>query len=119
MLDKQFFNLLGFILTNIFEIVPSLLFMDLFRHTYMSQIHHVKSFLDMDWACYCYEITVRSLIMVCIFFYQVVGYSIMGAFIFVYLEKENEIQTRQKVGDTRKLTLEQLYGITGKNIKNS
>jgi hypothetical protein len=38
----------------------------------------------------------------------------MGAFIFVYLEKENELQTRVKVGDTRKQTLEQLYGITGK-----
>ena len=42
MFNKQFFNLLGLVLTNIFEIVPSLLFKDLFHHTYMSPILHVK-----------------------------------------------------------------------------
>ena len=46
MFNKQFFNLLGFILTDIFEIVPSLLFIDLFRHTYMSPIHHMKIVLN-------------------------------------------------------------------------
>ena len=45
---------------------------------------------------------------------QVVGYSIMGAFIFVYLEKENEIHTRQKGEDFLNKTLDQLYDITGR-----
>jgi hypothetical protein len=31
---------------------------------------------------------------------QVVGYSIMGAFIFVYLEKENELQTRCRFNES-------------------
>ena len=44
----------------------------------------------------------------------VIGYSIMGAFVFGKLEKDNELNTRQKVGDTRKDTLEQLYNITGR-----
>ena len=44
----------------------------------------------------------------------VIGYSIMGAFVFNKLEKENELNTRLKVGDTRKVILEQLYNITGK-----
>ena len=44
----------------------------------------------------------------------VIGYAIMGAFIFVYLEKANELQTRVKVGDTRKVTLDELYNITGR-----
>ena len=38
--------------TDIFEIVPSLLFIDLFRHTYMSPIHHMKLylvFMGLDW----------------------------------------------------------------------
>ena len=48
MFNKQFFNLLGFVLTNIFEIVPSLLFIDLFRHTYMSPIHHVKCYIQIS-----------------------------------------------------------------------
>eukprot|EP00095_Tigriopus_kingsejongensis_P012366 maker-scaffold190_size271632-snap-gene-0.16 protein:Tk12366 transcript:maker-scaffold190_size271632-snap-gene-0.16-mRNA-1 annotation:"hypothetical protein CLF_110752" len=43
----------------------------------------------------------------------VVGYAIMGAFIFVYLEKDNELNTRMKVQDTKKNTLDQLYNITG------
>ena len=46
--------------------------------------------------------------------FQVVGYSIMGAFIFVYLEKENEIHTRQKGEDVLNKTLDQLYDITGR-----
>jgi hypothetical protein len=40
----------------------------------------------------------------------------MGAFIFVWLEKENELATREEVGNTRNKTLEQLYGITGKTL---
>ena len=44
----------------------------------------------------------------------VIGYAIMGAFIFVYLEKDNELATRVEVGSTRKDTLEELYNITGK-----
>ena len=47
--------------------------------------------------------------------FQVVGYSIMGAFIFVYLEKENEIHTRQKGEDFLNKTLDQLYDITGRH----
>jgi len=43
----------------------------------------------------------------------VVGYSIMGAFIFGYLEKDNEQQIRDKVRDVRRQTLDQLYDITG------
>ncbi|TRY70832.1 hypothetical protein TCAL_17262 [Tigriopus californicus] len=34
----------------------------------------------------------------------VVGYAIMGAFIFVYLEKANELKTRETVQDTKKNT---------------
>ena len=44
----------------------------------------------------------------------VVGYAIMGAFIFVYLEQDNEMATRRKVGDTRTKTLDELYNITGR-----
>ena len=44
----------------------------------------------------------------------VVGYCIMGAFIFVYLEQDNEMATRRKVGDTRTKTLDELYNITGR-----
>ena len=44
----------------------------------------------------------------------VIGYSIMGAFIFGYLEQDNELNTRQLVGNTRKETLDELYSITGR-----
>ena len=44
----------------------------------------------------------------------VIGYSIMGAFVFNKLEKANEMDTRREVGDTRKVILEQLYNITGR-----
>ena len=43
----------------------------------------------------------------------VMGYSIMGAFIFSYLEAGNEKEIRNKVGSTRNQTLDQLYNITG------
>ena len=43
----------------------------------------------------------------------VIGYSIMGAFVFSKLEKDNEMNTRREVGNDRKQTLEQLYNITG------
>ena len=42
MFNKQLFYQLGFIWTDIFEIFLSLLFIDFFRHTYMSPIHHMK-----------------------------------------------------------------------------
>ena len=44
----------------------------------------------------------------------VIGYSIMGAFVFKKLEKDNEMLTRQKVGDSREIILQELYNITGK-----
>ena len=43
----------------------------------------------------------------------VVGYAVMGAFLFVHLEKDNELATRQRVGDDRMNTLNELYNITG------
>ena len=43
----------------------------------------------------------------------VVGYSIIGAFIFKYLEEGNEKEIREKGGSTRKETLDELYNITG------
>lgn len=43
----------------------------------------------------------------------VVGYSIMGAFIFAYLESEKEMNTRKDVENTRTDTLKELYNITG------
>ena len=46
----------------------------------------------------------------------VIGYAIVGGFVFNRLEKANEINTRLRVGDTRKDTLEQLYNITGRYI---
>jgi hypothetical protein len=49
----------------------------------------------------------------------VIGYAIMGAFIFVYLEKENELATRVKVGDERTKTLNELYNITGESGSHS
>ncbi len=47
----------------------------------------------------------------------VIGYSLMGAVIFVSLEKENELATRDQVSSTRNNTLEELYNITGKTKK--
>ncbi len=47
----------------------------------------------------------------------VVGYTIMGAFIFGYLEKDNELQTRTQVGNVRKEVLDELYNITGMKIE--
>ena len=52
--------------------------------------------------------------LVYVFSVQVIGYSIMGAFIFVYLEKENELHTRQTGADSLKEILDDLYGITGR-----
>ena len=45
----------------------------------------------------------------------VVGYAVMGAFLFVHLEKDNELATRQRVGDDRMNTLNELYNITGES----
>ena len=45
----------------------------------------------------------------------VVGYAVMGAFIFTHLEKDNELATRQRVGDDRMRTLNELYNITGES----
>ena len=47
----------------------------------------------------------------------VIGYSVLGAVIFAYLEKGNEMEIRDKVGNTRKETLDELYSITGKPRK--
>ena len=44
----------------------------------------------------------------------VIGYSIMGAFVFKKLEKDNEMNTRIGVGRDRENILEQLYNITGR-----
>ena len=43
----------------------------------------------------------------------VVGYSIIGAFVFSHLEGANEIAIRVKVGNNRMKTLDELYNITG------
>ena len=43
----------------------------------------------------------------------VVGYSLMGAVIFVSLEKQHELDTRNKVSSTRNETLNELYSLTG------
>lgn len=45
----------------------------------------------------------------------VIGYSIMGAFIFGHLESKKEGVTRQSVSIMRNDTLNKLYDITGKN----
>ena len=45
----------------------------------------------------------------------VVGYAVMGAFIFTHLEKDNELATRKRVGDDRMNTLNELYNITGES----
>ena len=47
----------------------------------------------------------------------VIGYAIMGAFVFKKLEKDNEMNTRLKVGHTRNIILEELYNITGRQWK--
>ena len=47
----------------------------------------------------------------------VIGYAIMGAFVFKKLEKANEMNTRLEVGHTRSITLEELYNITGRQCK--
>ena len=44
----------------------------------------------------------------------VVGYAIMGAFIFAYLEKDNELSTRANVKNLKRQTLNELYNITGR-----
>ena len=44
----------------------------------------------------------------------VVGYSVMGATVFMSLEQPNELLTRIKVGSTRNQTLDDLYNLTGK-----
>ena len=44
---------------------------------------------------------------------MVIGYSVMGAFVFSYLEKPYEKLTRLEVGNNRGKTLDELYGITG------
>ena len=44
----------------------------------------------------------------------VIGYSIMGAFVFKKLEKENEMSTRVKVSGDREKIVQELYNITGK-----
>ena len=49
----------------------------------------------------------------------VVGYSIIGAFVFSHLEGENEIAIRVKVGNNRRETLDQLYNITGIGLVKS
>lgn len=46
----------------------------------------------------------------------VIGYSVMGAVIFVSLEAPNETKTRQDVSRMKNLTLNQLYDLTGKKI---
>jgi hypothetical protein len=48
----------------------------------------------------------------------VIGYSLMGAVIFVSLEKQNELDTRANVSATRNQTLDELYNITGKIRKS-
>ena len=49
MFNKQFFNWLGFILTDIFEIVPSLLFLFVPPHIYVtdSQYEIVMNLIDV------------------------------------------------------------------------
>ena len=47
----------------------------------------------------------------------VIGYAIMGAFVFKKLEKDNEMNTRLEVGHTRNIILEELYNITGRQWK--
>ena len=46
----------------------------------------------------------------------VVGYSLMGAVIFVSLEREHEMQIRRNVSSLKNQTLDQLYNLTGKNF---
>ena len=49
----------------------------------------------------------------------VIGYSVMGAFVFSYLEKPYEKLTRLEVGNNRGKTLDELYGITGQTTPPS
>ena len=44
----------------------------------------------------------------------VVGYALLGAALFKFLEKDNELETRGRVADVRMATLNELYNITGK-----
>ena len=46
----------------------------------------------------------------------VVGYSLLGAVIFVALEKEHELSIRKDVGELKSGTLNELYNLTGKNL---
>lgn len=48
----------------------------------------------------------------------VIGYALMGAAIFKFLEKDNEMETRGRVAESRLMTLDQLYNITG-NVNSS
>ena len=43
----------------------------------------------------------------------VIGYSLLGATIFMKLEQPNEANTRKLVGSTRTQTLDELYNLTG------
>ena len=45
----------------------------------------------------------------------VVGYSLMGAVIFVTLEREHEQNIRKTVGSIKNQTLNELYDLTGKH----
>ena len=44
----------------------------------------------------------------------VVGYSIMGAVIFVALEREHELEIKETVRNMKSVTLNELYDLTGK-----
>ena len=43
-----------------------------------------------------------------------VGYSIMGAVIFVALEREHELEIKETVRNMKSVTLNELYDLTGK-----
>ena len=47
-------------------------------------------------------------------FLLVIGYSLMGAVIFVALEHDGVIKTKSEVQNLRKDTLDELYNLTGK-----
>ena len=47
-------------------------------------------------------------------FLLVIGYSLMGAVIFVALEHDGVIKTKSEVQNLRKNTLDELYNLTGK-----
>ena len=46
----------------------------------------------------------------------VVGYSIMGAVIFVALERDHELEIKETVRDMKSGTLNELYDLTGKTF---